>query len=244
MNRILILTATITPPAEAKDLAFTDPKIRLGEYEATLKHLGYANIASSFSCIIFVENSGFNLDSLKNKFAFVEFISLEKSHLNRSEQRGFCELLTLRDSMTILNRQHMIGDDDLVYKMTGRYRLENMNQIISDDFDLHADFRTIPDHWMDMRFMGFRYSFFMTHVENILNLSKSKEFKNISMEVICFEYFQMMRTKCKVKSRFSTVPRFNGVCGATGINYLNGMKNKTKYCLRVVLRKAAPFIWV
>ena len=62
---VLLLTATITPPAGVPLLARTDPKARLQDYEKGLQfYLQFIN--KGIDAIVFAENSNSDVSTLKN----------------------------------------------------------------------------------------------------------------------------------------------------------------------------------
>jgi hypothetical protein len=135
---VLLLTATIDP-GPTYMVARSDPLTRLGDYEHSLgKWLG----SGAVDKIVFYENSGYDLSSLK-KIALqfrnreVEFHSFLGNHNGAAKGKGYSELAGI---LRTIEGSKLITQDAVVAKCTGRLTVSNARQlfdlIASSDFDV------------------------------------------------------------------------------------------------------------
>ena len=64
MRNVLLLTATVTPPAGVPSLQRTNPAQRLRDYEEALSFY-LPLVGTTFDAIVFAENSASDITSLK-----------------------------------------------------------------------------------------------------------------------------------------------------------------------------------
>ncbi|HEX5245081.1 MAG TPA: hypothetical protein VFW23_17615, partial [Tepidisphaeraceae bacterium] len=95
-RRILLMTATIRPPAGARALKVRDPAVRLAEYDSALSF--YCGLLGrGIDQIVFAENSEAELEPLRNRvaelghFAGVEFLSFNGLDYPPQFGRGYGE---------------------------------------------------------------------------------------------------------------------------------------------------------
>lgn len=155
---VLLLTATITPPAGVPLLARTDPKTRLQDYEKGLQfYLQFIN--KGIDAIVFAENSNSDVSTLKNIVIqsglqnSVEFLVFDGLDYPPSYGRAYGEFklvdYAMTHSQTISNHQ----DNLLVWKVTGRYIIKNIAKIIArkpSNIDIYVNLRKFPILWADM----------------------------------------------------------------------------------------------
>ncbi|HYK34967.1 hypothetical protein [Alloacidobacterium sp.] len=179
MNQyLLVMTACIDPSAGQYPLTRADPKIRLEDYKAALRYwLDFSD--NRIQKILFIENSGSPLDSLKTiateenpKKKGVEFISLDCNWYPPGGHYGYAELrmldLGLRESRLRTSTSHMI-------KISGRFKFPALTKLLNrlpEDFDAAADTRvwqnlyhrhTYPN--VTTQIILFKHDFYKKHLQ-------------------------------------------------------------------------------
>jgi hypothetical protein len=144
---LLTMTACIDPSKGDCTLVRSDPAIRLGDYESALRYwLGYTD--ARIGKILFIENSGYPLDSLKEiadrenpMRKEVEFVSLDCNSYPVGGHYGYAELvmldLGLQQSRLRSLTTHMI-------KTSGRFWFPTLSRLLDRlpaNFDVAADAR-------------------------------------------------------------------------------------------------------
>ena len=130
MKTAIILTATIDP----KNMILVERKSaeqRLNDYL----------IAFDFWCkntqvknIVFIENSGYNLEKFENKKKIFHDKNIEIISLNLNDTfsnklgKGYGEHLCIKE--TIL-KSNILKDTDIIFKISGRYVMKNFDKIFS-----------------------------------------------------------------------------------------------------------------
>jgi hypothetical protein len=150
---LLVMTACIDPSAGHYQINRADPATRLADYQHALRFwLSYPD--ERVQRILFLENSGYPLDSLQsiaareNKLGKeTEFISLDCNWYPETNHYGYAEMrmldLGLQQSSLKRKTTHMI-------KVTGRLTFPTLTSLldhIPDDFDFVADARIWRSPW-------------------------------------------------------------------------------------------------
>ncbi|HEX4797641.1 MAG TPA: hypothetical protein VH370_27855 [Humisphaera sp.] len=249
-RRILLLTATITPPQGAPELVRTDPKIRLADYDAGLAFY-LTLIGQHIDRIIFAENSNSDVTILKDRCArsgkpdAVEFISFYGLDYPPEYGRGYGEMrlidYAIEHSQTIAH----LGQSDVVWKMTGRYICRNLPALIRSAppaFDLYCDLKDRPMPWMDLRLFAFTkpgYDRLLRGVYTKLSRAHLKAAPEKEMR----NHIGNLLPTGHITPRFRKEPLIDGIRGNDGQNYSKG-KNLAKYAIRAAARKLVPFLWI
>ncbi len=124
MNTLLI-TATIKPLVK---VTHSDPEVRCAEYVRNLRrYIG----ESDFDTVIFAENSGYPFDA-SEIFALAEqmkkrFVLLDLSGTADSNTMSTGEAHLMRQA---LRQCDFLADDDMIWKVTGRIYIRNVNKIL------------------------------------------------------------------------------------------------------------------
>lgn len=84
--------------------------------------------------IVFVENSGWNLDSLKNKLpsynpSEIEFVSLAPEDFDITRGKGYNEVLMINQAVS---KSKFINSAEGFFKVTGRYPIYNIKHFIDN----------------------------------------------------------------------------------------------------------------
>jgi hypothetical protein len=175
---LLVMTACVDPSAGHVHIDRADPEIRVLDYQRALRFwLLYPD--PRLQRILFIENSGYALDSLKdiaaseNKLAKeTEFISLNCNWYPDTNHYGYAEMrmldLGLQQSRLRSETTHMI-------KATGRLTFPGLNRLLDhvpDNFDFVADARAWRTPWkkhsipfVSTQLILFSHSFYSAHLQ-------------------------------------------------------------------------------
>ncbi|WP_299695604.1 hypothetical protein [Hydrocarboniphaga sp.] len=131
-----MLTATIDPRLTPL-VARSDPQVRLNDYRIALKSW----LSSGVSTIVFVENSGYRLDALKEiargyPRVRTEFISLNPAELTAQRGKGYGELTLMHAAF---EQSSLLREAQFVAKCTGRLTLLNIGELLRQLDGLNAD---------------------------------------------------------------------------------------------------------
>jgi len=130
VNSVILLTATV----DVRGVSFmqrVDPSVRLKDYERALKWwLSNPHTPE----LIFCENSGYDLSSLakicKEQNPYnkkVELFSFDDNNYQRTLGKGYGEIRTIAYA---LEHSKLINPDTMVFKITGRYYIANIKDMI------------------------------------------------------------------------------------------------------------------
>jgi hypothetical protein len=173
MKNIIVMTATITPKSDAFLLARTDPELRRRDYELALRHYLKALSRGVFDQLLFAENSGANLDALHALVREtgladqVEFLSRYGLDYPSEYGRGYGEFLLL-DRVMDSPLMRAQSPDSIVWKITGRYRIANIEQLIRKrpkHFDLYCNCKDYPVRWTDLYMQAWRVGVYAQHLK-------------------------------------------------------------------------------
>ena len=246
---ILILTATVAPPADASHLSRTDPAVRLLDYAKALGFYVECLERSIISGIVFAENSQADISTLSQQVAkssrrdrieFVQFAGLDHPG---SYGRGYGEFKLLDFAM---RESRLINDaaaDAEVWKVTGRYEVLNLAAILRRrpaDRDMWLHCRNRPQRWADMYLMGWRRDFHRRHIEGVyrdLNESTGRT----SAEVKFRDKVDALAQSEKVCRRFNPSPELRGIRGLDGAAY---SEQRAKRLVRRICDNILPWVWV
>lgn len=241
---VLVMTATIRPPVNAIALARTNVDQRLSDYRLGLHHNLALLRRGVFSGLVFVDNSGFGTEDLQDGIGpdEVEFISYDGKLGERVETRfaGECRLLR-----TAFERSQTIGraGEGRVWKVTGRYVVRNLSQIVSDCYgtsDLVVHCRNRPTRFVDFGVAGFRASSGAEIMDRVLRVPDIETKDEVVIRnMIEGGAFADLR----VAQRFSQIPDFSGVRGSDASSY-DGVAYRMKYLARVGANRVFPRLWI
>ncbi len=250
----LVMTATIAPPPDAINLARKDPQVRLRDYcEALTFYLG---VPSQFiDRILFLENSDSDLSAIQDLATAaagdkqVEIISFPKGNEYPPKfGKAYGEFRLLDYG---LNRSSLLSGSDIIWKVTGRLRLMNIDRLIETappNYALYCDLRQIPlgrylygNEWIDLRFFSFTlegYSKFFRDRANSL-----RDTPNRSAEHYLYKVVEEALPSESIIPRFRVQPAVAGHSGFSNTGYKH-WKYRLKNATRSVFRKIAPWLWI
>ena len=255
-TNVLLLTATITPPAGVPSLSRVDPGLRRRDYvEAFAFYLGL--LGSGVDRIVLAENSGSDLGDFERMTAEadagdrVELIGFEGLDHPPSYGRAYGEFKLVDHAMARSRLIAEAGTEAIVWKNTGRYITRNLDRFIARrprDFDLYCNLRSYPRPWADMYLLawtrrghdGFLKGICEQLRGDALIEERGREF---SPENRFRELIDEARPRLKVAPRFRVIPEVEGVRGFDNRHYAQGA-NRAKFLARRVAHRVAPWIWI
>ncbi len=254
-SNVLLMTATVTPPAGVPNLSRTDPVERIGDYRMSLSW--YLSLPRDlFSRIVFVDNSCSDLSALREaaeRFDAgerVEFLSFQGLDYPPHYDRAYGEFRLLDHAMSNSESVRSMGPGPgRVWKVTGRYIVKNIDAIVRSaptDFELYANFRNWPRRWIDTYFLGWTPEGYEALVRDVYHRLKTNV-PGIPLGICGEELFrswldQPLFRKRKIVKRFRSTPVLDGIRGADGRNYASD--DGWKIRARAMTRKFLPFVWI
>ncbi|WP_333816697.1 hypothetical protein [Tabrizicola sp.] len=242
----LLMTATIAPDAQAAAHSQFDPAERLAQYQAALAH--YLRIPALK--ILFVDNSAHPLDALaataREAGRPVHFHSY-KSPVPPALGKGRGEMELIATALDHFKAE--IGEDEPVWKVTGRLIVDNLDALIATQpqgFALYADCRDVPligealggNQWMDTKLIAFTPKGFRTLIQ------QDWPDENFTIEKLLYQHLKpVLRDRKDIVPRFRLQPDFIGTSGGSGKNY-RSFGNRTKSTVRRAARSVAPWLWL
>ena len=250
---ILLRTATVQPPQGAIGLVRTDVNLRKRDYlEAMAFYLGEIE-RGTFEKIVLVDNSNTPLDFLQELVDArgagdnVELISYDGLDYPPEDGRTYGEFKLIDDAYRLSRVLQAVDDDDIVWKITGRYTVHNIDKLASRrprGADLYCNARTIPSKYLDLyciSWNGRGYRKFIQGIYPRLNVCNTTvPGENLFFDIL---FDGKAAADIEVKPRFNVTPFITGVRGFTNTGFNVG-KDRRKFYLRVALRRVAPWIWV
>ena len=245
---IALLTSTIAPDANVHLLARTNVSQRLEDYKAAFSFYCDQLKAGVFSRLVYVDNSGYDLSEIesiarnKNVLAQVEFIGY-KSNIAPNNNRFFLEInlidYFIKNSSTLRNYP-----DALVWKITGRYLIENVGNIVNHCNQIHADvyinMRNHPYKVVDFYFVGFTLAAYEALFAKNLHLYEGLSDGELTLR----RYLDSngLPSLC-IQKRLPVTPRLIGVRGFDGGRY-GGRKDTAKFYIRSFFNRILPALWI
>ncbi len=136
-------------------------------------------------------------------------------------------------------------DDTMIWKITGRYIIENLRTLIDTCPGrplLYCNYRDRPKKgWMDLYLMAWTPDGYRTWLAGVYpKLIDDLDGRPVTAEQLMREHLEHAHfTGCR---RFRTTPRITGIRGADGRGY--HLSGRGKYRLRSMLSRFAPWIWI
>lgn len=242
----LLLTATITPHSQMPSLMVQDSEVRFKQYCEAFEALVQSGAATFFNKIVICENSGFPMERFDHIFRDVDikviYASVPKDSSNGAFGRGFSEMTLIDRALAEYGSE--ISDDDLLWKLTGRYQIRNLQQVIGDRFrtaDMVVNMRRYPKKWADLYLFAFNKRAWN---KLALRLGELKT-PEIVAETIMYRFFEDMSSlpDFEFRDRFNAEPHVVGIRGWDQRQYDSG-RQKFKRYLRQCLRVVAPSLKV
>lgn len=244
---ILLITSTIAPDSGVLSLKRINVKDRLDDYKKAFSFYCDQLKKNIFSNIVYVDNSGYDLDELKkisnekNVQSKIEFISY-KSNINCSNNRFYLEI----NLIEYFYQNSKIIKENIsctIWKVTGRYLIKNISSIIIKSkikkYDFYINNRNYPYKIIDFYLVGFSLSAYKIIFSDNLGLYEGAK----DGEIILREYLNNKIPDLNILRRFPVVPRIIGIRGFDGGQY-GGLKDLTKFYLRSLANIICPSLWL
>ena len=255
-SNILLMTATITPRAGVPNLARTDPKVRLQDYENALKFY-LPLLDQGVDSIVFAENSNSDISSLRNITAEygvtdrVEFVVFDGLDYPPTYDRGYGEFKLVDYTMhhsEFINYGQDEQQEIIVWKVTGRYMVGNLARIITrkpSSFDLYCNFRNFPKHWTDMYLLAWTLRGYQACLNNVYHKLKTnvpEVPQGVAAEELLRNWLTQTPENIKLVRRFNVTPEIYGTRGADNKGY--STDNFWKFYVRNTIRLLFPWVWI
>lgn len=220
----LLMTGTIdTSTFNNTGVVVTNTLDRLNQYEKAIEtYIRY----SDFEYIVFSDNSGYKFDYEKFKnmaqdynkeFEFISLPGYYNETLNYGKSYGESRLIT-----DTINKSTLINDKDVIFKVTGRVYVKNINKLIKK----MRKYDNVFISYNKSKYV--LTSFFKVKVSDynrILSDAYNDCNDNIDMNLESVYYKRLLKIKSRVKC-FKYYPDLDGIIGGFGFKY-----NKPKWNL-------------
>jgi hypothetical protein len=216
--------------------------------------------------IVFVDNSGWNLDQIKKKLSngdnsSLEFISLDPMLFDINKGKGYNELLLIN---LAIEQSLFIQESKAFLKVTGRYPIYNIKYfmdyasklLLSKRKDLYID---IKDHrlydWLrlgwcghaaDVRLFASTVSFYQKNIAN--RYKELNDYSGHLSEGLLYNIVKPLIGKQNIVCRFRKEVHFGGLEGSNvkAVSFSkeqDSFKGKLKRYIGNFIRKFLPFFW-
>ena len=245
MTKILLMTSTIAPARDTFLLNHSDAKSRLEDYKEALAFYSVLIKDKIIDKIVYADNSGYDLADIRQIASDVgildqcEFVSFNTPAVP-NVNRYYLEINLVNEAFE--KSQFLALDDAVIWKVTGRYIIPNVAEIIqrAPAADLYINFRNRPERTLDFFIVRFTRKAF----EKLL-FNQVEDFKNIRTgEDILRERLDALQgSDLVIIRRFNETPRVVGKRGYDGARY-ESRAGYAKYVLRVWANKLLPQVWI
>ena len=246
---VVLLTATVVVPHDARNLARRDTQLRLQDYlQAFDFYLGLL-AEGSFGALVLCDNSGFDLApfaqraqraGLQHRVELISHFGLD--HPGRYG-RGYGEFKLVDHAMQHSALIDAQGAQLRLWKVTGRYRVHNLAQLIATQplqADLYCHCRNFLLRWLDMYLMRWNrraYEQLIRGVYRHLRQDASPTSAEQRFRALIDRYDGDLH----IVRRLAHVPHIGGVRGFDNREY-GAMQ--LKHQARVMAQRLAPWIWI
>jgi hypothetical protein len=249
VRNIALITSTIAPDPGVIGLQRANARDRLDDYIKGLTFYCQCLSQNVFQKLVYVDNSGYRLDELMEiakdwkVSSHVEFISY-KSDVSPKNGRFYLELNLINHAIktsAFLNE----NNDDVIWKVTGRYLIKNVRSILQQcqklpRCDLYVNCRNYPSAWADFYLVGFNAAAYRMVFSANLQMYEGDN----NGEAILRSYLDSEAiSNLKILRRLPSVPRIIGVRGYDGARY-GGMVDSAKFFARSAFNAVLPGFWI
>lgn len=222
MNKtVLLITGCIKPNPNAFQLSLTDVNLRLQQYIDCIK---WSIEFTRFLNIVFVDNSGYPIDNgliefarkKGKKFEWLSFTGNEKMIAFCGKGYGEGEIIEYA-----LKNSNLLKEASYFCKLTGRLKVDNINQFINLADMNETYFWTIGLNKLKKISSGVETRFYgiptKTYKDVFVDAYKDVDDKNgMWLEKVFYQRYKMTNIKCR---RMALYPDFSGQSGSMGIDY-------------------------
>lgn len=220
----LLVTATVQP--QIQSVRLTDPTTRLAQYIDALSKIP----DETFGTITIVENSGNNFSEAANKLfrkTDIEFICFAESRSNLTIAQLEAGIYS-----AFLQNSSKIDDQRALVKLTGRYRIDCIEQYLTRYSNLAISFRPTPL----AKSAALLTSFYKLSIEQFKAFEaylRAADFHERPLEMLFAEYVQNQNPTAS----FVKYPKIEGWSGTFATKYEDNIKER----LRVRMSQFIPF---
>ena len=246
---IVLLTATLVAPADARNLARRDPALRLRDYlEAFDFYLAQLS-SGAFDALVLCDNSDQDLEPFAARAGRaglldrVELISHFGLDYPARHGRGYGEFKLVDHAMQASRLIAAAGADARIWKVTGRYKIRNLARLIRSQpahADLYCHCRNHPRPWLDMYLMCWNRRAYDGLIRGVY-----RRLRQDATPTSAEQHFRALidnhRSPLRLVRRFAHVPQLDGVRGFDNRAYASLWR---RHVVRVVAHRLAPWIWV
>ncbi|MDI1308734.1 MAG: hypothetical protein PSV17_04780 [Methylotenera sp.] len=220
-QNIIILTATITPPLDAPNLARIDPELRLKDYTQALEFYLDCLSKKIITGIVFCDNSASDISNLQlicNQHEMsesIELLSFNGLDYPLNYGRGYGEFKLIDYVMTKSILINQLPENANIWKVTGRYILNNLNSMIKSipkKCDFYSNCRNFPTYWIDLYLLCWNKRSYGEIINNIYTQLNEKGDGRVA-EQYFREILDNKKYKSKIHKRFKCTPELIGVRG-------------------------------
>jgi hypothetical protein len=250
VKNVLLITATISPPAGAVNLSRLDPALRLKDYLTAFGFYVNCLDRGYFDRLVFCENSGSDISALKEiadnsrNSSKIEFLVFDGMQYPPQYGRGYGELKLIEFAMKQSTVIESAPSECLVWKVTGRYIIKNLRNLIpvsGADFSiLYCNCKNYPTRWVDMYFMGWRVGSYGLIFNGAAERVVESEIIP-SAEIGFRGVVDALSLENKVNHRFAEPAIIEGIRGFDGAAYESKF---FRYTARKLLGRIAPWFWI
>jgi hypothetical protein len=246
---VVLLTATVVVPHDARNLARRDTALRLQDYLQAFDFYLAQLQRGSFDALVLCENSGFDLAPFAAKArqaglqGRVELIGHHGLDHPSRHGRGYGEFKLVDHAMQHSLLIAGLGAQVRVWKVTGRYKVHNLPQLVAGQpqhADLYCHCRNFPMPWLDMYLMRWN-----RHAYDMLIRGVYHRLRQDDTPTSAEQHFRALLDGhgegLRIVRRFRQVPRIEGVRGFDNRVY-QAMRHK--WLARELAQRLAPWIWI
>lgn len=239
---MLIMTATIAPPAGAPGLARVDPALRMTDYlDALSFYMG--KLGQGIDRILFVDNSDHDCTPLRDlaasrgKGSQVDIVSYAGLDYPPDYGRCYGEMRLLEHAMG-LDLVRAMPDDTVFWKVTGRYKVRNLTSLVRTrprDATLYCDLRVGSSPWFDMRVMAWTKAGFAAVLTGFHDEIREDLNRGRPGEETAYRQLQPRLGTTPVRLSLTREPLIDGVRAFDNQNWSQG-RQKLVYYIRQAQR--------
>lgn len=232
---ILLLTSTIQPNPNQPQLSLINPEERLKDYQTALEFYEQQLDSGWVDKIVYVDNSGYDLRCLSDRFKSknIEWISFYGLDYPNTYHRGYGEFKLIDHAFSNSIILQEMGDADVVWKLTGRYIIKNLANVIRlapKKFDLYCD---IKNNWISMEILAWNRLGYKTYIKGAWQNFAT----GMAPELILSDSIKNNLDAAKVITKYYWPPFIIGRRGSNGSNF-KGRFTPVKYWFLLVYKFA------
>jgi hypothetical protein len=246
----VLLTATLVPPADVRNLARRDPALRLRDYLQAFDFYLELLAKGRFAALVLCENSGQDLAPFAARAqaaglgARVELIGHRGLDHPAHWGRGYGEFKLVDHAMQQSALIGALGPGVRVWKVTGRYRVRNLARLIATQpahADLYCHCRNWPLCWTDLYLLRWNLRAYRGLIAGACHRLRQDDTPTSAEQHFRALIDGPQATGLHIVRRLRQVPRIEGVRGSDNRLY---QAMRPKWLARELAQRAAPWLWI